>query len=263
LVPSETVEDDVRKFYDNEGWVADDTGVSGEDRYFRTATADRGVYGELVAREISRLLTGSSGMLLIAGGGDLPEDHMAAVRNFDAVTCVDISSRALEISANKLGDKATCLEASVLSIPLPDNSVDASLTAHMLYHVDRRNQEQAIRELIRVTKPGGRIVVVYINSTGPLMIVQRFLKRLGVNRLLGKNKLYVFGYPQRWWSRFGDGCDVTLHPYDAISTNQARALLPWRPLRMRFFRWAADLQVRRPRTALALWSYLSVVLVKR
>ena len=47
--------------------------------------------------------------------------------------------------------------ASAESLPLADNSVDASLAMFMLYHVPR--PEVAISELARVTKPDGDIVI--------------------------------------------------------------------------------------------------------
>lgn len=41
------VEDQVREFYDSEGWVVR-SGVSGEDRFFRSPNGGHGGFGELV-----------------------------------------------------------------------------------------------------------------------------------------------------------------------------------------------------------------------
>jgi ubiquinone/menaquinone biosynthesis C-methylase UbiE len=46
----------------------------------------------------------------------------------------------------------------------PEDHFDAAYCAHVIYHIDGDHQDKAIRELIRVTKPGGRIVVIYSNQ---------------------------------------------------------------------------------------------------
>ncbi|HEY5394924.1 MAG TPA: methyltransferase domain-containing protein [Trebonia sp.] len=47
--------------------------------------------------------------------------------------------------------------ADATGLPLPDRAADLTLAMHMLYHVP--DPSQAIRELRRVTRPGGRVVI--------------------------------------------------------------------------------------------------------
>jgi ubiquinone/menaquinone biosynthesis C-methylase UbiE len=63
----------------------------------------------------------------------------------------------------KLGPTGEFVLGSILDLPLPDNHVDAVYCAHVIYHIDAAFQEKAVRELIRVTKPGGRVVIIYAN----------------------------------------------------------------------------------------------------
>ena len=56
-----------------------------------------------------------------------------------------------------------CGDATAL--PLPDGAADLVLAAHMLYHVPE--PADALRELRRVTRPGGRVVIV-LNGAGQL-----------------------------------------------------------------------------------------------
>ena len=49
------------------------------------------------------------------------------------------------------------LAADATALPLPDGAVDLTLAMHMLYHVP--DPSQAVRELRRVTRPGGRAVI--------------------------------------------------------------------------------------------------------
>jgi SAM-dependent methyltransferase len=62
------------------------------------------------------------------------------------------------------GDVAL-LAADATALPLPDGVADLTLAMHMLYHVP--DPSQAVRELRRVTRPGGR-VVIGLNGLGHL-----------------------------------------------------------------------------------------------
>ena len=137
------VENRVRKFYDTEGWVIDEEGKTAEDRYFRDLDESRRAYDEKIRRRTVAHFDGLKGTLLIAGCGDLPKSHILAAEKFAQVICVDVSSRALEISKSKLGPKGEYHRASILSLPFPDNSVNAVLCAHVLYHIDKDNQRKA------------------------------------------------------------------------------------------------------------------------
>ena len=128
---------------------------------------------------------------------------------------------------------------------------------------DRTNQGKSVRELIRVTKPNGRIVIIYGNPNAPLMLVQRFLKLLRINKLLKKDKLYIYMFPVSWWSQFCKSCVVNILPNDCISKNQAKALLPFTNLRHKFYSWASRMQNNNPESAVRLWSYVTIVLDKR
>src|SRR5262245_7716028 len=254
------VERRVREFHDREGWVVDEHGRTGEDVLFRQLGPGRSAYDRQRIRKIVGLFQGLSGTLMIAGGGDLPPSHMRVAEQFERVVCVDISWRALEISRAKLGGRGEYHKVSILDIPLPDRSVDAVLCSHVLYHIHRDDQRRAVDELIRSTRPRGRVVIIYRNPRAPLAVIQRALRAVRVNRVLGKEKLYVHAHPLSWWSQFSDRCTVRVEPCDVLSTSQARALLPTEGLRTRFFRWAAAYEDRHPGVATKLWAYPVIIL---
>ena len=55
--------------------------------------------------------------------------------------------------------------ADATALPLPDGAAVLALSAHMLYHVP--DPAAALRELRRITRPGGRVLIV-LNGAGHL-----------------------------------------------------------------------------------------------
>jgi SAM-dependent methyltransferase len=80
---------------------------------------------------------------------------------------LDMSLGMLAAARDRLGTVAAVglLAADATALPLPDGAVDLTLAMHMLYHVP--DPSQAVRELRRVTRPGGR-VVIGLNGLGHL-----------------------------------------------------------------------------------------------
>jgi SAM-dependent methyltransferase len=81
---------------------------------------------------------------------------------------VDMSLGMLAAARERLGSVATAvglLAADAVALPLRDGTADLTLAMHMLYHVPDRTQ--GIRELRRITRPGGR-VVIGLNGPGHL-----------------------------------------------------------------------------------------------
>nr|WP_297073687.1 class I SAM-dependent methyltransferase [Thermococcus sp.] len=51
------------------------------------------------------------------------------------------------------------LDGHFLKVPLPDGTVDTVISTYAFHHVPDGEKEAALREMLRVLKPGGRIVI--------------------------------------------------------------------------------------------------------
>jgi SAM-dependent methyltransferase len=73
---------------------------------------------------------------------------------------LDLSTGMLGAARERLGTVAGVglLAADATALPLRDGVADLTLALHMLYHVP--DPSQALRELRRVTRPGGRVIIV-------------------------------------------------------------------------------------------------------
>jgi SAM-dependent methyltransferase len=77
---------------------------------------------------------------------------------------VDLSAGMLA-AARRRAPTAALMAGDVAALPLRDHAVSLTLAAHMLYHVP--DPHVAVRELRRITQPGGQVLVV-LNGPGHL-----------------------------------------------------------------------------------------------
>lgn len=92
-------------------------------------------------------------------GTGLTTRHIAAVGC--RVTALDLSLRSLECLGNRVSSGTVRLiQGDLTALPFADASFDRVLCANTLQHLEGSSNRQAcIRELVRVLRPGGRLVV--------------------------------------------------------------------------------------------------------
>ena len=267
-------EEKVRDFYDQYGW-AGRAGITGEDVLFRDFSPPYYPYHARVNARTIDCFAGLQGRLLMAGGGDLPETHVSIVGQFAEATCLDISTAAIEIARDKLGGRGEFIVGSILNVPKPDAYFDAVFCAHVIYHIDRELQDHAVRELIRVTKPGGRIVVIYVNLDSlpsrlvavkdKLPLLWRIKRRRAQEKppAEGRPPLYFFAHPLSWWDQFNRECQVELKPWDVMGSAQEEAILINDAIAAFSYHVCSWFEDRYPHAAVRWWSYPLIVLTKR
>jgi SAM-dependent methyltransferase len=199
----------------------------------------------------------------------MPESHVRIAAGFDRVTCMDIVTACLGNAERKLGTAASYRCESIVTTGLPDNLFDAAFCAHVIYHIDKNEQETAVRQLIRVTRPGGRLVIIYSNPRSPLAVpgaVMRMVRRK-VNAWRGLPGFHPYHYysplPLSWWRRFAVECDITFFPGAVFGRRQTRALVWSNRTAAALFKAAAWFETKAPHAAVRLWQFPIVVLDKK
>lgn len=79
-------------------------------------------------------------------------------------TGIDFSGEVVEL-ARKLVPQAEMCEGDAQSLPFPDNSFDAVVCGYGVMHIPE--PEQALREMVRVVRPGGRVAISVWDSSAP------------------------------------------------------------------------------------------------
>jgi ubiquinone/menaquinone biosynthesis C-methylase UbiE len=70
---------------------------------------------------------------------------------------IDLSPYMVQRAKEKLGDAVKITQGDAENLPYPDASFDRVVASSLLSHV--KNPERVVKELARVTKPGGRITI--------------------------------------------------------------------------------------------------------
>ncbi|MDH4137612.1 MAG: methyltransferase domain-containing protein [Anaerolineae bacterium] len=100
------------------------------------------------------------------------------------VICIDIDAASLELARQRIGpNQAEYVVSDIQAIQLPDASVDVAVASEVLEHVPA--PDAGLRELIRITRPGGRIFLSVPNE--PLiLVIKQGLRAMRLTRLLGR-----------------------------------------------------------------------------
>lgn len=88
--------------------------------------------------------------------------------------------KAVEVKAKKGFANLNFVQAVVEEIPFPDNFFDKVICGEVLEHVV--DKDVALRELLRVLKPGGALVVTVPNLNGDATLWGRFLRLLKIRK---------------------------------------------------------------------------------
>jgi SAM-dependent methyltransferase len=263
-VPGVAIEDQVREFYDERGWEADAAGpeaVYADAELWEDLRPCAREYVSACRRKVLKFLPQRGERFLDAGSGPIQyPEYLEYSRGFGRRVCVDLSQRALEEARNNLGDRGEYVRASLLELPFPDAHFDTAVSLHTIYHIDRDRQEDAVRELLRVLKPGACAVVVYAN---PDRLAARLKALFRQRESPDAGPIYFFAHPLSWWTRFSDEASVEIVPWRLLNANESRRLIPDNQLGARMFRALLAFEKGFPR--MATWSgfYPMIILTKR
>lgn len=124
------------------GWKNASDGLAGSEGFW-----ERSALGLSLLRNLKTVFTPENlkGQLLDAGAGKLPHRHLLKELGVNYVS-LDFKQTHPELD----------IVADVQKMPMEDSSFDSAICIEVLEHVP--NPEEALREILRVLKPGGKLV---------------------------------------------------------------------------------------------------------
>lgn len=118
----------------------------------------------------AQLKSGESVLDVGCGSGSLAIAATQHVGPAGSVHGIDASEPMIERArrkARKSGADVTFESALAQSLPFSDSSFDVVLNTVMLHHLPRKARQESAREMRRVLKPGGRMLVVEFGGAAP------------------------------------------------------------------------------------------------
>jgi demethylmenaquinone methyltransferase/2-methoxy-6-polyprenyl-1,4-benzoquinol methylase len=146
--------------------------ATGYDRQNTLFSLDRDRAWRRRAARLADLRPGSVALDLCTGTGKLAAELLPYVRPDGRVIGLDFSTRMLELARRQVPGVEFQL-GDVMTLPFADGTIDAVTIAFGLRNlVDR---ERGLREMFRVLKPGGRLVILEFPAppAGPLSLPYR------------------------------------------------------------------------------------------
>ena len=153
----------VSEFYNTVGWETQD-GVTEDARRWEDLRACTADYASKSRLWVMRHIPESGDLMLDMASGPIQyPEFLAYSKNFKKRYCVDLSTQALRDAEQKIGAHGVFINESFFDIPFDEDMFDCAVSVHTIYHMDRDRQEEAVRKLIRVTKPGRPVIIVCSN----------------------------------------------------------------------------------------------------
>ena len=151
-------------------------------RFYDVAEALNGkVYREMVNITTQLVPHGAAVLDCAAGTGELT---LAAARKAERVVCTDYSGEMLKVARKKAKKRRFVNigfeRANIFRLDYADETFDIVIAGNVLHLLD--NPEKAVRELCRVTKSGGKILLPTFMTRDKSAISETLLKaykRLG------------------------------------------------------------------------------------
>jgi ubiquinone/menaquinone biosynthesis C-methylase UbiE len=221
----EDAETKVKSFYEGQGWSTNDHGNTTDAQLFEDLRPIAQDYVRACRRKVLSFLPPRGDRILDAASGPIQyPEYLEYSSGFKKRVCVDISQIALDEAKKKLGDKGEFHCTSLLNLPFEDSSFDAVLSLHTIYHIDQDNQEQAVRELLRVSKPNTPVIIIYSNPDRLLAKAKRFFSKTTPGDKSAP--LYFYSHPLNWWRTFEDGASVEIFNWRSLTAKDAGRLIP-------------------------------------
>jgi ubiquinone/menaquinone biosynthesis C-methylase UbiE len=117
----------------------------------------RRVYTRIVA--LTAVKPGDSVLDVGSSSGYLARKLAARAGPAGRVTAVDPSEAAIAHAQRRAAGEITFLVGVAQRLELPDSSFDVVTSTLALHHIPARQRDAAVREMYRVTRPGGRLMV--------------------------------------------------------------------------------------------------------
>jgi ubiquinone/menaquinone biosynthesis C-methylase UbiE len=266
-----SAEKNISDFYNSVGWESE-AEVYEDTKRFEDLRELAQEYNDKCRLRVARHIPEEGDKMLDMASGPIPyQEYLDYSQNFQKRYCVDLSNKALADAQRKIGDQGVFLHGSFFDLELEQNHFDCAISLHTIYHMDKQKQAQAVRKLLKVTKPEQPVIIVYRNPNtlvehfvAPLRKLKQGWKKL--NNTSGEKEttqLYAHAHPLDWWDQFRDVAAVEIFPWRSFFAPHQKILIPDNRLGEKLFAILYQLEEKFPNFFVRHFQYPMIVLRKK
>tara|TARA_B100000795_G_scaffold128200_1_gene95525 strand:+ start:285 stop:1082 length:798 start_codon:yes stop_codon:yes gene_type:complete len=258
------IEKSVSTYFNNGGWKNIDGDTKDAVLYDDLRDSAKDYVKNTRLRVLEHIDCKGDFILDMASGPIQFKEYLEYSKNFKKRYCVDLSSDALKEAKKKIGSHGVFFNESFFDINFKKDFFDCSLSLHTIYHIKKELQEEAVRKLISITKPGRKIIIIYANPLAIDSLLSRTYKKLFKNKKNAQTPvLYFHAFPLRWWNRFEDEALIKLYPWRSFSATAQKALFPNNKLGSKMFSLLFSLENKFPKFFVRFFQYPMIILEKK
>jgi len=262
----DNAEERVSKFYNTVGWEQDGEITEDAKRFEDLRECAREYVSKCRLRVLRYIPENGENILDMASGPIQYKEYVEYSKHFSKRYCVDLSSEALKNAKKKIADHGVYLHGSFFTIPFDENFFDCSISLHTIYHMDKDEQNEAVRKLLYVTKPGKPVIIVYVNPDTlikKIIKLKHFLKRTKKNEdSMDPSSLYFHPHPIKWWNQFNDTATVNIVPWRSLGTDIMKKLIPDNKTGKKLLEILFNLEERYSKLFVKYFEYPMIILTK-
>jgi SAM-dependent methyltransferase len=274
LIPmSDEATQNVSTFYNDIGWKLVD-GLTKDARRWEDLRECAAAYVSKCKLRVARHIPAYGDAILDMASGPIQyREYLEYSRNFKKRYCVDLSSEALKLAEARIGSHGTYIHGDFLEMDdLSEDFFDCSVSLHTIYHIHRDRQEEAVRKLLRVTKPGHPVIIVYHNPESFILRLEKLIRKLkrpsphsyqSALTSTAEPELYFYSYPLDWWRRFDDIADVKILFFRSFRARDQKTFFPDNWIGRKMFDLLFALEDHFPNFFAANFLYPLIVMTKR
>jgi ubiquinone/menaquinone biosynthesis C-methylase UbiE len=141
----------------------------------------------IIKRALNYFITNEfkNGAKLLHAGSGAGQVDKDIVTKFN-ITALDISAEALKLYRLCNGSKAKLMKASIFEIPARSSTYEGVYNLGVMEHFTQVEDEKILKELRRVLKPNGKIILFWPPKYGPTVLFLNSTHFI-LNKILKKN----------------------------------------------------------------------------
>ena len=212
----------IYKFYNNFGWK-EKNNIFKDDELFEDLRDGSKSYVSKCRKRLLKYIPKKGNHILDFASGPIQyKEYLEYSKNFRFRHCVDFSQDAINTAKKRLKKKGKYYCNDFFKINFKKNFFDCILSIHTLYHIKKNEQKNAVLKLIKISKKGTPIIIVYSN---PDTLISKIKKKI-LKPKKKSQQIYFFCHPLQWWKKFNKLADVEIVPWRSFASSHQKLIFP-------------------------------------